>query len=391
MSTTEGAFITPEVARWARERLGETLESTAKRISVKPQRLASWEEGTDYPNLRQARNLAKKLYIPFGYLFLSSPPEESSSIPLPDFRTISPHDKSEASPEFMDLFHDVLFKQEWYREYLRQEGSPILEYVGRFSVESPIDDVSADISETIDVNNTLRRDSVSWADFLRRMILRCEGVGVLVMKSGVVANNNKRKLSVEEFRGFAISDSLAPVVFINSTDALSAQIFTLVHELAHIWIGMGGTSNPNLREKSSLQTNPVERFCNMVAAEVLVPRNAFLEHWQRNSSLNDNLQQLAAYFRVSTMVVLRRAYDLNRIGTDEYLRRFDQEEVRETKHGTDGGNFYAIVRSRNSRALTEAVVQGAVGGTILFRDAARLLNVKVPTVEKLYAKMVERA
>lgn len=385
MSATQEAFITPKIVRWARERLGETIETTAHRLKIQPQRVRSWEEGTELPTLRQAKRLAKKLSIPFGYLFLTSPPEVSS-IPLPDFRTVSVADTSEASPDFIDLFNDVLVKHDWYKQYLLGEGQPPLKFVGRFSPDSPVTDVAESINETLEVEKH-RDEAVSWSDFLRQLTRSAESAGAVVMKSGVVGANNKRVLSVDEFRGFAIADPIAPLVFINGRDAISAQIFTLIHELAHIWIGSAGISRPDMRKKSSRQINAVERFCDEVAAEVLVPRHAFLRLWDEGASIDSNVHRLGSHFHVSSVVILRRAYDLDELGADEYLPRFEREWRHEARPKSDGGNFYATIRVRNSNTLTDALVEGALQGRVLLLDAAKMLKVKIGTIEKLSERL----
>jgi len=377
------AFINPELLRWAREREDLTRADTAHRLGVPQERIESWEEGTDRPTLRQAQTLAQKLGIPFGYLYLAEPPHEE--LPLPDLRTLADEPALAPSPELSALLSNVLALQEWYRDYLEQERAEPVGFIARFN---PTDNpepqvVAAAIGETFGVGAELRQQAHSWDEFLRLFIQKSEAQGVMVLRSGVVGNNAHRKLSVEEFRGFAISDNLAPLVFINGQDARAAQIFTLAHEIAHLWLGVSGISNPNYSRPSAEQNNSVERICNRIAAELLVPSADFIARWQGTAPIEQNLQQLAAHYRVSSFVVLRQAYDLQQISSATYRVRYqallDGFALR-AQERAGGGNFYATLFARNSRTITTSMMSALVEGKILYRDAARLLNVKVSTL-----------
>jgi Zn-dependent peptidase ImmA (M78 family) len=293
----------------------------------------------------------------------------------------------------VELLYSVILKQQWYRELLLEEGRAALPFVGKFNTQSTVDEVSEDIRATIGINDDLRRASVTWEDFLRRLVILTERAGVLVLRSSIVGNQTRRPLSVDEFRGFAISDQLAPCVFINGRDAKTAQIFTLVHEIAHVWLGASGISNPDFRERPARQANSTERLCNAVAAEVLVPRARFRDSWNDRESITHNMVALATAFRVSTVVVLRQAYDLDLITQEQFFAHLRREQQRwnaaQNRTEADGGNFYASLRLRNSAALTEAIVESAQEGKLLRRDAARLLSLKVPTFEKLSARLFE--
>jgi Zn-dependent peptidase ImmA (M78 family) len=208
------------------------------------------------------------------------------------------------------------------------------------------------------------------------------------MRSGIVGGNTRRKLSVAEFRGFVVSDDLAPLVFINGRDAKAAQIFTLAHELAHIWIGTSGISNTAPQEVSREQSNVTERFCNAVAAEVLVPEVDFQTACRNVLFTHDALKKLAARYRVSIMVVLRRAYDLGKIGRDQFFKLLAEEQHKQQERAVartedSGGNFYLTLPARNSRRLTETVLEALQGGSLMHREAAKLLGVKVATLPKL--------
>lgn len=234
------AHITPRVLRWARERGNLSREAVAEKIHVGPDRLEAWEAGRARPTFRQAQDLARRFAIPFGYLFLPEPPAEAP--PIPDLRTVANDPRRRLSAELTALLHDVVDKQRWYREFQEEEGASPVRLVGRFPPGSSPDVIAGDIERTLGVG-ALRRAAGSPDDFLRLLAGRAEETGVLVMRSGIVGNNTSRRLSVDEFRGFAISDDLAPLIFINARDAKSAQVFTCLHELAHLWIGQSGISH----------------------------------------------------------------------------------------------------------------------------------------------------
>ena len=229
------AFITPDVLRWALDRRGLPDEEVARRVSVKPERLREWKGGSRRPTLRQAQTLAQKLSIPLGYLFLSERPTEE--FPLPDLRTVGDAPPGTPSPELVAVVYDALNKQQWYREYLESQGEEPIEFVGSRSVNDDPDDVAEDIRSRLGVNDAMRQDAATWEQFLTNFVRAAEAAGILVLRSGIVEANTQRPLDVEEFRGFAISDEFAPLVFINGKDAKAAQIFTLAHEIAHLWLG----------------------------------------------------------------------------------------------------------------------------------------------------------
>ena len=162
------------------------------------------------------------------------------------------------SADFFQLLNDVLVKQEWYRDRLKERGAEKLPFVGKFRVADGIERVSADLSNFLSVEES-RRVSYTWDDFLRHLSRTAETQGILVMRSGIVRGNTRRKLSVNEFRGFVISDELAPLVFVNGRDSKAAQIFTLVHELVHVWINKTGIVNPDQKDVPDEQKNTISK------------------------------------------------------------------------------------------------------------------------------------
>jgi hypothetical protein len=223
--------IKPELLRWACERAGYAVADLEHRF---PQ-LTAWERNDAQPTLKQVEAFAKATHTPIGYLFLQKPPIET--IPIPDFRTMDNKHVGHPSPDLLDTIYVCQQRQEWYRDFARSTGEKPLPFVGSASVRDDVVGTAARIRAELgfDVNERCRMPT--WTDALRYFIEQADGLGILVMCNGVVHNNNHRHLDSKEFRGFAMADDLAPVVFINGADTKAAQMFTLAHELAHIWIG----------------------------------------------------------------------------------------------------------------------------------------------------------
>ena len=376
------AFIQPNMISWSRSRYDLTEECLAKKLHVKPEQVVAWEGGEDFPTLRQAQNLAKVLHIPLGWLYLETPPEDKAA--LPDLRTIRNAEHPELSPDFKEQLNEVLFKQQEYADLIIEEGAEALPFVGKFSVTDRLETVVKDIRTALGIDQDMRRNTSSWEDFLRDFIHRAESVGILVMRSGIVGNNTHRPLSVEEFRGFAISDVFAPVIFINGRDAKAAQIFTLAHELAHLWVGASGISNQAMNASGG-NAQRIEVFCNRVAAELLVPAADMTRLWVQTKDAEENIHALIRHFRVSGLVMLYRAKELCCIDQATFRVLYQMEMTRHQRRPTGAGGPppHVTIPARNSHLLTDTILAAAYEGRILFRDACRVLGAKMNTLQTL--------
>src|SRR6266436_2484069 len=292
--------VRPKLLRWARKRAGFELGELAQRF---PQ-LPAWERSETRPTLKQIERFAKATYTPVGFLFLQEPPIER--IPIPDFRTVGNERIDHPSPDLLDTVYICQQRQEWYRDFARSEGEESVPFVGSAHLTDDVEAAAATMRRALGFDVEERRQMPTWTDALRRFIELADALGVLVMVNGVVGSNNYRKLDPDEFRGFALSDNFAPVVFINGADTKSAQMFTLAHELAHLWLGESALSDT---EPASAPTHRVENWCNRVAAELLVPLAVFRNVYQRGEDLQQALPRLAKHFKVSTLVILRRIHD----------------------------------------------------------------------------------
>lgn len=371
--------IDPGLLRWARERAGRGQAELATKFKKLPQ----WEAGESLPTLKQAEAFARAVHLPVGYLFLAEPPEER--VPIPDYRTVAGQPVARPSPNLLDTIYACQERQAWYRDFLRVERRPELGFVGSFTVETPPETAAARMRDTLGFDPAARRDCPTWSDALRLFIRRADDAGVLVMVSGVVMSNTRRRLDPAEFRGFALSDPLAPLVFVNGADTRAAQMFTLAHELAHLWLGASALSNSEAAAGPGFRREEV--WCNAVAAEFLVPLDELRAELKADESVPDALSRLARSFKVSTVVVLRRLLDADWLDRGRFDAAWERETARLralAQRGGGGGDFYRTTLSRVSRRFARAVVGSTLEGQTLYRDAFRMLGVsKTETFENL--------
>jgi Zn-dependent peptidase ImmA (M78 family)/transcriptional regulator with XRE-family HTH domain len=372
------ARVQPSMLSWAIARAAVSREDLAKKLDIRVERLATWEAGTP-PPFSKAQALAAAVQVPFGYLYLSEPP--AATLPIPDYRR--PSARRVPSPEFAALLNDVLVKRDWYREFAQAAGTDPLPFVGRHTTSSSVSDVAEDLRVTIGFPKGPHR-APSWEAYLTLLAQRAESVGVLVMRTSVVGHAATRKISPAEVQGFAISDRWAPVVFVNSSDFRTAQIFTLVHELAHLLLGVSGVGEPD--QGDSRETSGVEDFCNRVAAEALVPSHEFMGAW-RGTGAGAPTERLAAQFRVSALVILRRARELGLIDIATYIRERERAIENQSSGRRKGrADFYRTLQARMGGRLTTAVLEAVSSGTLPFRDGASLLGVRVPSLVRMLSE-----
>ena len=376
---TQAALVNPLILTWSRLRAGLSTEQLARKLPVKTERLESWEAGKAKPTFLQAQKWANAAHIPFGFLFLPQPPVES--LPLPDLRTVGGLAPARPSLNLLDTVKDAIRKQDWYLDYLQEHERAHLDFVGRFNFRSPVKTVVADMRKTLGVDPAASR--LDYEKYIRALIQAAEDIGILVMRSGIAAGNTHRKLEVSEFRGFAISNIFAPVIFINSSDAPAARLFTLIHELTHIWIGTSGVSSGSANGRDE------ERFCNAVAGEFLAPEELFRKLWNPRIEWEENLPPLAARFHISKLAVGRRAQDLGLIPKEQY-RTYYLNILKAYQNKEDGsGNYYRTLIAKNSVRLSKAVLSETFSGRLLLRDAGTILGVQPANLRKLAGQLTE--
>jgi Zn-dependent peptidase ImmA (M78 family) len=360
--------IRPELLRWARERAGYSEQMLTRRFP----KLPDWERGEAHPTLRQLEDYAKATHTPIGFLFLQTPPVEA--LPIPDFRTIGNAHIGHPSPDLLDTLYLCQQRQAWYRDFVLAAGEERLALVGSVRTTDRIVATATRIRDALGFDLAERQRLPTWTDALRRFIEQADRLGVLVMVSGVVGSNNRRRLDPQEFRGFALADEFAPLVFINGADTKAAQMFTLAHELAHVFLGQSAVSDA---QALAIPDHLVERWCNQVAAELLVPLEALRAAFDAQAPLRDETDRLARRFKVSTLVILRRIHDAGGLGRDAYWRTYEEEvaRIRALPKGS-GGDFYLTLGARASKTFARALVISTLEGRTPFTEAFRLLGFK---------------
>ena len=201
-------------------------------------------------------------------------------------------------------------------------------------------------------------------------VIAVEQTGVIAVINGVVGNNTHRKLNVDEFRGFALCDAYAPLIFVNGADAKSAQMFTLAHELAHLWVGDAG-EGVSAFENISPGGTEVENFCDGAAAEFLLPAQELKTHWNAVKRDPQPFMALARRFKVSPIVVGRRAMDMRLVDRESFFAFYHEYVNRERKQTSNagGGDFYQNQNARVGRIFAKQVIRAAKEGRLNFREA----------------------
>jgi Zn-dependent peptidase ImmA (M78 family) len=322
----------PQVLAWAVKRAGANLQH-------KFPHLDGWLSGAEKLTLRQLEAFAKAASIPFGYLFLSEPPEER--LPIPHFRTVEGTPAEFPSPDLLETVYTMQRRQAWMREYLVEQGHEALPFVGSANVNSNPQELARRMREALGLNAEWAANLRRWTDALRALQEKPEAAGILVVTSSVVSNNTRRTLSVEEFRGFVLVDEYAPLVFINGADGKAAQMFTLAHELAHVWLGKSAAFDLHNLQPAS---DTLEQTCNRIAAEFLVPEDSLQDFWPEARQQPVPFHPIARRFKVSEIVAARRALDLRLITRDDFFAFYEHYQRREREasaSGEQGGNFYA--------------------------------------------------
>lgn len=381
MSST--VSVKPELITWAIERSGLPLEELKY-----PEKIEKWKRGEEQPTLSQLKEFAKRTMTPLGYMFLSAPPEEK--LPIPDFRTIGDTPIGRPSPNLIETIQTMQRRQAWMRDELIEQGQSELPFIGSLNRNVKIEMAAERIRKTLALPEDWASRHSTWEDALFALHDAAEDMGILVAMSGVVGLNNHRHLDPQEFRGFVLCDAYAPLIFVNGADAKSAQMFSMAHELAHLWLGYDALFNLiNMQPYDDEK----EKYCNRIAAEFLIPSKKLAARWPEASHTEDPYKTLALWFKVSPLVVARRALDMELITKSAFFvfyNKYQEDSKKSREKKKSGGNFYITQNVRLGRRFAYAVVCAAREGRLLYRDAYKLTDLHGETFDKYAKRLTER-
>ncbi len=386
------AYITPNVLKWARESVRMTEETAAAKVPVTVEKLKEWEDGTTQPTIRQAQKLAKAYKRPFALFFLPEIPRDFQ--PLQDFRKSG---SKELTTSSIFIIREIQQKQAWISDVYSENNEDKLPFVGRFSINDNPQIVAQDILETLDINPL----NYKTENPIREWINAAESNGIFVSRTSFI--HSRMKLNSEELQGFALADPYAPFVFVNSDDWNAPQLFTLVHELAHIWIAATGISNgiePEIVNRKKY--HPVELFCNEIAANALIPKEIILNLDKAVFRNSQEIFKVAKNLGVSSFAFLVRSLNLQLVSPFEYntlkkqaeleyqtflKRKEEKKAALKLKQKPGGPNPYLLRLNKNSRLFTQVVLDALRSGSVQPTQASFLLGTPANNFHKLEAQI----
>ncbi|MDA3860100.1 MAG: ImmA/IrrE family metallo-endopeptidase [Melioribacteraceae bacterium] len=369
--------INNEMLVWAIDRAGFNLPDFFDKMP----KLEKWLSGEKKPTAKQLESFSKKVHLPFGYLFLPEPPIEN--LPIPFFRTNS----GESEKMDVNVYDTIIIlqqRQDWLKNYLNENHFDDLEFVGSYKDSTDVKDIVNNIRNKLNLPENWASSFRTWEEALNHLIEQIEESGIITAFNGVVDNNTHRKISVDKCRGFVLVDKKAPFMFVNNGDSKSAQMFTIVHELAHVWTGESAGFDFRQLQPAN---NPNEILCDKVAAEFLVPEKTFNKVWKKTQSI----EKTALYFKVSPIVIGRRALDIGKISrTDffEFYKDYISRDFSKKKSQKPGGNFYATTRKRLGVSFANHINNAVKSNQLLYRDAYKLTSMKGDTFNKFFSEQL---
>ena len=369
--------VNSNMITWAIDRAGYDLHWFIGKFP----KVEKWLAGEKKPTVKQLEDFSKKVHLPFGYLFLPEPPTEK--LPIPFFRT----NNTQATTVSINVYDTILLiqqRQDWLRDYLIDKSFEPLRFVGKFANNHNVGEIVSDMRQKLNLPENWASNFKTWAEAQDHLIKHVEDKGIITVFNGIVENNTSGPIPVEECRGFVLVDDMAPFMFINNADYKSAQMFTIVHELAHIWTGQSAGFDFRKLQPADV---PIEILCDKVAAEFLVPTNTFNDFW----ATTPNIKSASRFFKVSEIVIARRALDTGKLSKKqffEFYREYSNREFAKKESQGDGGNFYATTKKRLSITFAAHINNAVNSGVLLHRDAYKLTSLKGDTFQTFFSNHI---
>ena len=381
---SEYLSIKTSVIQWACERMGMLYPELASKKEFN--NLNKEENGIVKLTMKQLKSLASQLRYPLAYFMLDEPVTDIDTLSINDFRT----QKSTRVKTSISLREQVDYckrQQEWFSDYVRSNDFDSFKYINHFRLNDNPVDAGITIKEHLNINYIFSKNEVDYLTAIKRTL---ENKLILVITSKVLKQTTHR-LDTAEFRGFALTDKYAPLIFVNGNDSPRAQIFTICHELGHICLGLSGVSDISL-----YNTQKTEKWCNEFAANILMPKDDITVDFNESLGIQDFLKNANKKYHISNEALLVRIYKLHLIKKDLFLKEIKKEEQnyleKQKKDDKDasGGNYYNNVGSRLSKLLTNALISSTAVGETTLRDATYLLGLKsISVFDRLSRKLGE--
>ncbi|WP_452225549.1 ImmA/IrrE family metallo-endopeptidase [Lacinutrix chionoecetis] len=363
--------ISPETLVWATERSGLNTDSL---VDIYPKAL-DWIKEESEPTVKQLESFAKKIHVPFGYLFLKKPPIEK--IPITFYRS---NGRVVENPPLVikDLVNKIKSKQEWLKDFLIENNYDSLDFIGSLRDFKKINPTEAanKIRKALNLDKTWYEETKTDKSF-RYWIDKLEKNRIFVISTGYVGHN-RRTVEVDVCKGFTLVDDMCPFIYINTNNLGGGRIFTLLHELIHVFVGnsIGVAYNP-----IHPSSQPLEKFCDAVASEILVPNSFFKMSWKSTSStLQEKYDALSKMYHVSKLVIAKKAMDNNFIQISDFWDFYNYYTNIPYKKNS-GGDFWNSKPYEVSRKFYSFVDLALKQGAILPSNAYKLTNMKGNTYE----------
>lgn len=375
--------IQPEIFRWARRSVGLTVHDVADMLKRQPEEIEAWEDGTAAPTYPQLEKLAYQIYKrPLAVFFLPSPPEEN--LPHREFRTLPDAD-------LQNLQRDTYLhirRAHAYQLALRDlfDGhNPAERHIWKAISLSTLKGLAAQAQAIREQLGITLEQQAAWKtdeQALKAWRSAIENCGIFVFKAAF-----KQK----DISGFCLMDAHLPVVYLNNSATKTRQIFSLLHELAHVLLSMNGLSKFDTAyiEQLPRDEQKIEQFCNAIAAEVLIPAQDFAGQAERfpadvEQATEAQFAALANRYGVSREAILRRFLDQERVGQAFYEGKAKYWAAQKKEAG--GGNWYLNQGAYISDRFAKEVVSRHYRHQISLEQAADLLGIK----PRSYAGFEER-
>ena len=350
-------FIELNRYEWAIKRAGFTVDDYVNRHPKT--RVLDWMEGKNRPTIKQLEDFARTVSLPLGFLFLKELPQEK--IPIPMFRGSAGNGGFNLN--VYDTIMQVVQRQNWLEDYLKENAIETCTFVNSMSIKDSVQLVVAKLRDILALDERWALSLATVDAAVNKLTEKLEDAGVFVVYNSVVGNNTRRHISVEDCRGFALVNTYAPYVFVNNSDSKNAQMFTLIHETVHLIIGASAGYAGDI----GYEHDVTEAFCDKVAAEFLVPTRLLAEQW------DCNITKLSKKFKVSELVIARRAHNTGLLSDEEYRNfylRYKSNNVIRKK--TAGGSFYLTSVKRVGRLFAIHVRNAVNNRQLSYTEAYRL-------------------